>query len=481
MHVAALGFEQHPWQSVDRTRRFYLRAMRRAFAVSHTATVPRRPVDAAMAFVSDAIWDAAPDRRWPLVIAMHGALVVQRALLVEKLPRLRTSDLLLVNCSADLAIVQDLCGADAPLTGLLPLPVNSAVFRPRSRRRCRRALSIEADVVIGFVGRLLPQKGLHLFLRLLSDLRRALRPMRVAGLIVGSFWVDYPVLDYENASYHERIAALVTRFDLTDHVHYYRANLGDEALALCYGALDLLFHPTMTIDENFGYVPVEAMACGVPVIGSAYGGLRDTVIDGLTGVLMPTWLTPTGLRVDYIRGLAAAVRLIRHPAARDRLAAHAVRNVREAYNEAFCGNLLVAHVRRAAALARLSRSRPIAIAPAARRSPRSPGFLPRLAHPLPEYAPSIARYCSGPPPVVRPETRLQAAAPMIAAGSRYRLDDPAWPASVPLSDREVALLRWCEQPRRAAAVMRALSVDLATCQRLIDLGVLLGSNDPVPV
>lgn len=73
--------------------------------------------------------------------------------------------------------------------------------------------------------------------------------------------------------------------------------------------------------EPFGTVPLEAMACGVPVVASAVGGPRDTVVDGVTGKLVPP---------RKPRALAGVLRfLLSHPsvgeqfgaAGRDRAAA----------------------------------------------------------------------------------------------------------------------------------------------------------------
>jgi D-inositol-3-phosphate glycosyltransferase len=53
--------------------------------------------------------------------------------------------------------------------------------------------------------------------------------------------------------------------------------------------------------EPFGLTPLEAMACGVPVVAYAVGGLAESVIDGVTGILVPA---------REVRGLATALRTV---------------------------------------------------------------------------------------------------------------------------------------------------------------------------
>lgn len=63
----------------------------------------------------------------------------------------------------------------------------------------------------------------------------------------------------------------------------FEANVSDERLVNLYNrASATLFAPVL---EPLGLVPLESMACGTPVVGIAEGGIRETIVDGVTGFL----------------------------------------------------------------------------------------------------------------------------------------------------------------------------------------------------
>jgi glycosyltransferase involved in cell wall biosynthesis len=80
-------------------------------------------------------------------------------------------------------------------------------------------------------------------------------------------------------------------------------------------------------EEDFGIVPVEAQACGRPVVALGRGGSRETVVDGRTGVLVDS---PTG--EAFAAGIANLEQLALDPQA---IRAHAVRFSRERFSHEF--------------------------------------------------------------------------------------------------------------------------------------------------
>ena len=83
--------------------------------------------------------------------------------------------------------------------------------------------------------------------------------------------------------------------------------------------------------EDFGIVPVEAQACGTPVVALAEGGACETVVDGTTGVLVSE--ATAQAFADGIR------RVVSDPPHHDAVRSQAERFSREAFKQAFTSAL----------------------------------------------------------------------------------------------------------------------------------------------
>jgi glycosyltransferase involved in cell wall biosynthesis len=143
--------------------------------------------------------------------------------------------------------------------------VDRTIFDP-SARDCawRRSLGIEDDeLVVGFLGRLVLEKGLDVFAAVAAELRARGVPHKV--LVIG----EGPAGDW----FRERLPeGIFVGFQAG-------AKLG-RAVA----SMDLLLNPSIT--ETFGNVTLEAMASGLPVIAARAPGSTSLITDGVTGRLV---------------------------------------------------------------------------------------------------------------------------------------------------------------------------------------------------
>src|SRR5688572_8513605 len=77
---------------------------------------------------------------------------------------------------------------------------------------------------------------------------------------------------------------IADQYQIRDIVHF-AGRKSRNMLKYYYSAADVFI--TTPWYEPFGITPLEAMACGIPVVGSAVGGIKMTVADGETGYLVP--------------------------------------------------------------------------------------------------------------------------------------------------------------------------------------------------
>src|SRR5215469_5213786 len=162
--------------------------------------------------------------------------------------------------------------------------VDIARFRPQmsaGAQRPRRLL---------FVGRISPDKGVHLLIEAFNTLARE-RPDLELTLVGKAGMMPFDVLSVlrkevlgQRNSYLTHLRSLLAP-EAAPRVRF-RGTVSLEELVALYGEADLLVLPSIW-HESYGLPIAEAMASGVPVVASRCGGVPELVEDGVTGRLVP--------------------------------------------------------------------------------------------------------------------------------------------------------------------------------------------------
>jgi glycosyltransferase involved in cell wall biosynthesis len=196
---------------------------------------------------------------------------------------------------------------------VVPQSVDTARFHPvppEEKLALRRKLGLpEAGLLVMFSGRLVSYKGLPVLVRVWERLSKAHPAARL--VLVGAGGVD--IFNCE-----EDLRRFVAERKLEGSVHFTGAvrNVHEHLQAA-----DVFAFPTE--NEAFPLALLEAMACGLPVVATTVGGIKDVVRDGANGLMIPPG------REDALE--AALQRLLADAALRAALGAGALATVQAHY------------------------------------------------------------------------------------------------------------------------------------------------------
>lgn len=194
---------------------------------------------------------------------------------------IREADHIIAECPQDREDLLHLYNADPARISVIPCGFDACEFWQINKVRARATLGLPLEErLILQLGRMVPRKGVDNAIRGFAHL---LKNYQIAArlLIVGG---EADIPDPNRTPETGRLMAIAKSEGVAQYVTFI-GRRGREVLKYYYSAADIFV--TTPWYEPFGITPIEAMACGTPVIGSNVGGIKFTVKDGETGYLIP--------------------------------------------------------------------------------------------------------------------------------------------------------------------------------------------------
>ncbi|MHB1951595.1 MAG: glycosyltransferase [Acidiferrobacteraceae bacterium] len=194
---------------------------------------------------------------------------------------IREAESVIAECPQDRHDLVSLYGAPPEKIVMIPCGFDPENLWPVREKAARSALGLPEDSPLLLqLGRMVPRKGVDNVIRAVAILKE--RAVVDAHLVVVGG--ESERIDSDRSAELTRLRGLSRDLGVSDRI-FFVGRRGADALRYYYSAADLFISTPWY--EPFGITPVEAMACGTPVIGSAVGGIKYTVLDGRTGYLVP--------------------------------------------------------------------------------------------------------------------------------------------------------------------------------------------------
>jgi D-inositol-3-phosphate glycosyltransferase len=163
-------------------------------------------------------------------------------------------------------------GAESAKISVIPCGVNMELFRPFDKESARQRLGLGAEKILLFVGRIDPLKGID---RLLESIPLIKGHDNLHLIVIGG--------DAGSKEEIEKLYNQAVSLGISDQVTF-RGIVKQEVLPYYYSVADVCVVPSYY--ESFGLVPLEALACGTPVIATDVGDLKNIIRQGDTGYVI---------------------------------------------------------------------------------------------------------------------------------------------------------------------------------------------------
>lgn len=222
------------------------------------------------------------------------------------------ADRIIAECPQDKEDLIQYYNAPVDKITVIPCGFSTQEFYPIDRFLARMILNIKSDEhIILQLGRMVPRKGVDNVIRALARVKKVSVPVRL--IVVGGETDDVdPISNPEIA----RLQAIAAEEGVEESVTF-AGRKSRDILKYYYAAADVFV--TTPWYEPFGITPLEAMACGTPVIGANVGGVKYSVEDGKTGYMVPP-NDPDCLAVKLYE-------LLHDPALRKKMGENAIKRV----------------------------------------------------------------------------------------------------------------------------------------------------------